>query len=370
MAIYLDTETTGLSEDDEIVEIAIVDDDGTPLLNTLVKPVNHSTWDEAENIHHITPAMVKNAPTYDEIKDKIREIVTGQEVVIYNADYDRQYLGPELESAKRIECCMLCFAVHYGEYNPYHDNYRWQKLKTAAEYVMYQWEGKAHRALADTLATRAVWRYLESPEEINRIAAIRQNEEDEFTAKSALVNMEYDRKYTLKQRNDKIWKVIQQWWLKQQSHTYWYRTRDFCYPEPSEQYSKVFFGVNQDILWLEDDAETIYRTKKEIPEHLVSQSFFKEYGLWFTNMLKPSNSMYRGKRSGWPLYEKSELERIKSQFPLRFVSGRVDYKKYELITKTDAKRRNIDISGLEPYRETQSGYGDWYFQYKVQREEV
>ena len=36
--VYLDTETTGLGRDDEIVEIALLDHDGTALADLRVKP--------------------------------------------------------------------------------------------------------------------------------------------------------------------------------------------------------------------------------------------------------------------------------------------------------------------------------------------
>jgi len=52
--VYLDTETTGLSPGNgaRIVEIAILDDDGRPLLDTLVNP-DCEIPDEASSIHGI-----------------------------------------------------------------------------------------------------------------------------------------------------------------------------------------------------------------------------------------------------------------------------------------------------------------------------
>ncbi len=173
MTIYVDTETTGLAARDEIVEIAIIDDEGDALFNALVKPVHHSQWPEAQAVHGISPKEVAHAPIYDELRPIIRRLLQDQEVVIYNKAYDSQYLGTELEVANSIQCCMLLFAEHYGEWNHRYGNYKWQNLNTASQYVLHKWEGEAHRALSDTLATRAVWHYLTRPEVRQRIDALK-----------------------------------------------------------------------------------------------------------------------------------------------------------------------------------------------------
>ena len=46
--VYLDTETTGLAPvRDELLEIAIVDDQGKTLVNTLIRPQFRKQWQEA-----------------------------------------------------------------------------------------------------------------------------------------------------------------------------------------------------------------------------------------------------------------------------------------------------------------------------------
>ena len=46
------------------------------------------------------------------------------------------------------------FAPIYGEYDEYHEDYRWQKLMTCAEYYKYDWENeKVHDSLSDCRAT-------------------------------------------------------------------------------------------------------------------------------------------------------------------------------------------------------------------------
>lgn len=162
--LFLDTETTGLNPHygDELVEIAIVDSEGNTLLNTFVKPTQNAYWNEAQKIHGITPAMVENAPTFEELKATITQICKGKTVVIYNASFDLSFLDDCLVDSQ-VECCMERFAEFYGEWNDYFENYKWQNLSIASAYVGYKFEGKAHRALADTLACRSVWNYLNNP---------------------------------------------------------------------------------------------------------------------------------------------------------------------------------------------------------------
>lgn len=162
--VYLDTETTGLyAGADEILEIAIVDDDGETLLHTLVRPVSNMEWPEAERIHGIKPAMVASAPTLEDITPALLEIMTGaDQLVIYNAPFDLGFLPPTVrEIAKaKARCAMRAYALWNGEWSFSHSDYRWHKLIDAADSFGYEWTGEAHRALVDTLAARHVWQRL------------------------------------------------------------------------------------------------------------------------------------------------------------------------------------------------------------------
>ena len=75
--------------------VTIIDDDGDPLINTLINPKFHRTWAGAQRVHGISPLDVRHAPTQDEISDDIRKVVKGKRVVIYNAPFDSKFL-PEL----------------------------------------------------------------------------------------------------------------------------------------------------------------------------------------------------------------------------------------------------------------------------------
>jgi len=154
MFVYLDTETTGLSvhKGARVVEIAILDEDGDVLMDTLVDPLCKIPW-QATQVHGINNQMVEDAPTLEELLPEIDEIICGHEVVIYNASYDLQFFDDGLAEAEEIHCAMKEFAFRMG-------SQKWLKLSEAASYVGHEWTGNAHRALADTQACKSVWDWI------------------------------------------------------------------------------------------------------------------------------------------------------------------------------------------------------------------
>lgn len=147
----LDTETTGLG-DAEIVDICVMTQWGQPLLNTLVKPTIPIP-SGATYIHNITDEMVADAPTLPEIYPRLKQLIEGKKVIIYNEAFDCNIIRYccQLHNLKPIkfysECAMLWYAQYYGEWNDYYGNYKWQKLPGGGE----------HRALSDC---QAVYRLL------------------------------------------------------------------------------------------------------------------------------------------------------------------------------------------------------------------
>lgn len=153
-AIILDTETTGLDETAQIVEIAIINVAGETLLDTLVKPTILIPADTSR-IHGITDADVDLWSTWAEIDP----IVTGflldaPAIAIYNAQFDLRMINQsraavgllpneaEKEILEKTKCAMAIYAIWFGEWSFYHKSYKWQSL-----------EGGTHRALGDCLAT-------------------------------------------------------------------------------------------------------------------------------------------------------------------------------------------------------------------------
>ena len=360
MTIYVDTETTGLSNTDEIVEIAIVDDTQV-LLNTLVRPRQHEDWIEAQGIHGISPDMVKEAPTYDEIRATVASLFKGQDVVIYNADYDRQYLHQELKDAHSVKCCMLAYTEKYGEWNDWHQSYTWVKLIHAAKQALHQWTGDAHRALSDTLATRTVWKYLTDTTEHKRVEAIHRDRRQTKEANHQLSLMEHRHQIAENDRALSFTRFLEVWWLRK-TFRHWINTTGYAIRE--YEWCLLFYGKPPWLVRLEDTATTIYRKKKEIPENLRPESYFKQYGGWFTHELQPSGSIFIGKKTGWHLYDVSEFQRIKKLYPLRLAYPTPHQGEW-LVSKTEAKKLKIDIHDMQPVLEEQTGYGNWYYRYRV-----
>lgn len=169
--VILDTETTGLQRG-EICQIAILNRNGDILLDTLIKPVSPIPLD-AELIHGISNDAVANAMGFAQIMPVVREICTGRDVIAYNAVFDRKMLHQSAEAA-HIEktdwkvlsnwiCAMEAYAEFHGDWNDYHQSYRWQKLAAAAAQCGIG-IGETHHAAADCLLTLAIALYITANE--------------------------------------------------------------------------------------------------------------------------------------------------------------------------------------------------------------
>lgn len=106
-----DVETTGFKaeEGDRITEVAMLvyelDSDTMVMtakgkFNTLVNPLR-SIPEVVQQITHITPALVKDAPTWKDVAPKVSKILTMTDILIaHNADFDSVFLALELQRLK------------------------------------------------------------------------------------------------------------------------------------------------------------------------------------------------------------------------------------------------------------------------------
>lgn len=160
--LYLDSETTGLGNDAEIVDICIIDWDGNVLLNTLVRPRKRIPSD-ATAIHGITNSMVKNAPIWKDIWNQVHNVLANRILGIYNEEYDLRLMKQSClindlswsPPYSNSFCIMKLYAAYYGVWNDYHKNFTFQSLKNAGKQCSIDIVN-THRAQDDTFLSRAV----------------------------------------------------------------------------------------------------------------------------------------------------------------------------------------------------------------------
>lgn len=174
--IVLDTETTGLNAaEDEILQVSIIDEEGNVLFDSYIRPTQHTEWAEAERINHISPEIVANSPTIEEVMPEINDILKRYDKIVgYNLKFDKAFLennGAEFLNAEYADV-MKMFAPIYGEWNDQRGSYKWQKLTTAADYYGYDWSEhkEAHNSLGDCYATLHVYK------EINEVIKNQKSE--------------------------------------------------------------------------------------------------------------------------------------------------------------------------------------------------
>lgn len=160
--LIIDTETTGLDDDAELVEIAIMDTTGAAVYNKLVMPQGNIP-SAASRVHGLTREQLERegALPWPRHYEAVKSVVLAARVIcVYNLEYDeriieqtcdRYDLEPILSIADSngvdLRCSMLEYADHRKVPGRYGD-YRWHKLEDACRY-----EGRTvnqdHRALTD-----------------------------------------------------------------------------------------------------------------------------------------------------------------------------------------------------------------------------
>lgn len=160
--VILDTETTGLGNNDVIIQIGMIDLDGNILLDSLIKPTKRKRISrEATNIHGITMKMLYDAPTFEEIYPKFKEIVGDKKILIYNAEFDVKLIEQTADQDEFVlnemmtVCMMKLYSGFIGEWSEYHGDWKFQKLK-----------GGDHSAIGDCKATLETIKKVASAEKI------------------------------------------------------------------------------------------------------------------------------------------------------------------------------------------------------------
>lgn len=159
----VDTETADLKG--EIVQVAVVGDSGKVVVNSLIKPKGIIAIG-AQEVHGITPDMVKDAPSFSEVWEHIRPIFEKITIVSYGS-YDQDRFQSDLRT-NGIDYdvndlywvnAMPIVADYMGIFwregsGRMKGSFRWEKLVTACELLGVQApEEHAHTAIGDSYRT-------------------------------------------------------------------------------------------------------------------------------------------------------------------------------------------------------------------------
>ena len=180
--IVIDTKTTGLSLfEDELLQVSIINTEGTVLYNEYVKPTAHETWEAAMAVNNITPEMVAGAKTIEEQLSEISKItLNAKEIIGYNTYFDIDFLsaaGVEFSDTVKVTDVKAVFTERHGVWDKYKGDFKWIKLTECAEHYGYDWnsnEGQAHNSVSDCFATLHCYDRLQ--EEIAREQRSKTNE--------------------------------------------------------------------------------------------------------------------------------------------------------------------------------------------------
>lgn len=118
--IVIDTETTGLSARDEIIEIAAVSADGTVLFESLVRPKRGFVPAASTRIHGIHYRDVADAPTWPDVMDRLFDVVSGHRLFAWNAGFDERLCAQSSRAWQvphplpGFECAMRAYATCRG----------------------------------------------------------------------------------------------------------------------------------------------------------------------------------------------------------------------------------------------------------------
>ncbi len=152
--LFLDTETTGLDGDDQVIEIAVIDAEGELLFHSLVKPTIEVS-EGAARVHGITEAELEAAPTWPAIYKDVRQLIRNRMVVGHNTSFDDRMLRQTCEAhgLDTLDFDWRCTMSLLTSLN----NGRWPRLARAVELAGVSFPaGDSHRAAHDAECVRRI----------------------------------------------------------------------------------------------------------------------------------------------------------------------------------------------------------------------
>lgn len=153
----LDIESTGIGKSADVVEIAVVRQDGRMLLDTLICPPKVAEFDgsKAQEVNHISAAEFVKAPALAKVWPKLTGLLADNRTVAFNADFDIRVLrnsaqrqGLSVPLLYATDAMKLAQAFWELDFYPSLD----EAIKLAGMTRPAE-QGPAHRAAADAVIT-------------------------------------------------------------------------------------------------------------------------------------------------------------------------------------------------------------------------
>ena len=149
-AVFIDFETTGTKKTDEILQVAICDEDGNLLMNEYCCPQRTDHWTMAQRVHHISPEQVKSCCPFSAFAGRVEEILSDAQLVMaYNDVFEKTHLAANgIDPTKFQWGPDMMYQFPTMRKRP--------TLEEAA--LLYNYQFKTHDASEDVMATAYIYR--------------------------------------------------------------------------------------------------------------------------------------------------------------------------------------------------------------------
>ena len=94
--LVLDTETTGLGQDDEVVELSLLDSDANEVYHSFFRPEKEVNY-QAAQVSGLTNDKLQGQPLFKDEWPKIKEQIGGHLIAGHNLQFDRRLVQQTLE---------------------------------------------------------------------------------------------------------------------------------------------------------------------------------------------------------------------------------------------------------------------------------
>lgn len=150
--LWLDTETTGLSSSDEIIELSICMHDKRVVFDSILSSKVNCTV-QARAVHGITDEQIASGMPIESAKAALIELLEGKTIISFNADFDCKMLFQSFGITVKKRFCVMKWSQSVLDYE------KWPRLGKVCERLNIK-QPEAHRSLADTITTIEVFNKL------------------------------------------------------------------------------------------------------------------------------------------------------------------------------------------------------------------